>query len=62
MNALKKKWSDLREEWAAMPSNTEDEKSAKAEKHLEVDDAWHEYYNAEGDLAEKLMKIEYGKQ
>ena len=62
INSLKQAWKDLRDEWAAMPHKTEEEKSARAEKYLEVDDAWHKYYDAEGDLAEKLMKIEYGKK
>ena len=62
VNALKQTWKELRDEWAAMPHKTEDEKSARSEKFLEVQDAWHKYYDAEGDLAEKLMKIEYGKK
>jgi hypothetical protein len=61
VNTLKKEWKDLREEWAAMPNNTAAEKSAKAEKLLEVQDAWHAYYDAQANLADELMNIEYGK-
>ena len=61
VTALKKEWKSLREEWANMPSRTEVEKSAKAEMWLEVQDAWHRYYDAEANLAEALMDYEYGR-
>ena len=60
--APKKKWKDLREEWARMPNKTSEEKSAKAEMGMRVQDAWHKYYDAEADLAEKLMNYEYGNK
>jgi len=61
VTALKKQWKTLRDEWAAMPENTLGERSLKAEKLLEVQQAWHTYYDAEGNLADRLMKYEYGK-
>lgn len=60
VTTLKKNWKDLREIWAKMPSKTPEEKSAKAEMELEVQDAWHKYYDAEANLAEELMNYEYG--
>lgn len=62
VDALRKDWQDLREEWASMPDNSPEEKSARAEKLLEVDDARHLYYDAQADLAERLMEYEYGKR
>ena len=61
VNTLKKEWKDLREQWASMPNKTPEEKSAKAEMGLMVQDAWHRYYDAEANLAEQLMNYEYGK-
>ena len=61
VNTLKKEWKDLREQWMSMPDKTPEEKSAKAEMDLMVQEAWHLYYNAEADLADKLMDFEYGK-
>ena len=60
VTTLKKNWKDLRDYWAKMPSKTPEEKSAKAEMELEVQDAWHKYYDAEANLAEELMNYEYG--
>ena len=59
VNTLKKEWQDLREQLAAMPSGTIEEKSAKAELELKVQDAWHVYYNAQADLVDRLMEDEY---
>jgi len=59
VNALKKEWQDAKERWASLPDKTEDEKSAKAEAKLEVEDAWHKYYSAQADLVDKLMEEEY---
>lgn len=59
VNTLKKEWQDLREQLAAMPSGTIEEKSAKAELELKVQDAWHVYYNAQADLVDRLMEEEY---
>ena len=61
VNTLKKEWKELREQWSKMPGKTADEKSAKAEMSLRVQEAWHLYYDAEAELAEKLMDYEYGK-
>jgi len=61
VTALRKTWKDLREYWAKMPDNTPEEKSAKAEMGLEVQEAWHRYYDAEANLAEELMNFEYGR-
>ena len=61
VNTLKKEWKDLREMWLSMPENTPEEKAEKAEMDLMVQEAWHLYYNAEADLADKLMDFEYGK-
>lgn len=62
VDALRKEWKDLRDQWASMPDKTEEQKSAKAEMDLQVQEAWHLYYDAMGDLAEKLMDYEYNKQ
>ena len=59
VNTLRQEWKDLRDEWAKMPNKTEEQKSAKAEMELKVQDAWHCYYDAQADLAEKLMDYEY---
>jgi hypothetical protein len=61
VNALRQEWKDLRDQWAKMPDKTEEQKSAKAEMDLKVQEAWHLYYDAMGDLAEKLMDYEYNK-
>ena len=61
VNTLKKEWKELREQWSKMPGKTPEEKSAKAEMSLRVQEAWHLYYDAEAELAEKLMDYEYGK-
>ena len=61
VDALKKEWSALRDEWAKMPSKTAEEKSAKALKQADVETAWQRYYDAEANLADELMKKEYGK-
>ena len=61
VNTLKKEWKDLREFWLSMPDNTPEDKAEKAEMALQVQEAWHLYYNAEADLADKLMDFEYGK-
>ena len=61
VNALRQEWKDLRDQWAKMPDKTEEQKSAKAEMDLQVQKAWHLYYDAMGDLAEKLMDYEYNK-
>lgn len=61
VDALRKQWKDLLEEYAKMPGKTEEEKSAKELKRVEVEEAWHRFRNAQGDLVERLMKIEYGE-
>lgn len=61
VDALKNKWLKLRDEWVKMPSNTAEEKSAKALVQADVENAWHIYYDAEANLADELMKKEYGK-
>lgn len=55
---LKKTWNDAREYWASLPKGTPEE----AEAYAAVTNAWHEYYNAAADLAQKLMDYEYGKE
>jgi hypothetical protein len=60
VETLKKNYRDLREQWASMPDGTDDERAAKkAFYDLSVQNAWHEYYNAEADLVDKLMEEEY---
>lgn len=61
VNALRQEWKDLRDQWAKMPEKTEEQKSAKAEMDLKVQEAWHLYYDAMGDLAETLLDYEYNK-
>ncbi len=61
VDALKQDWLKLRDEWVKMPSETADEKSAKALVQTDVENAWHVYYDAEANLADELMKKEYGK-
>ena len=61
VSTLKKEWKDLREQWGMMPSKTKEEKDAKEAFSLNVQQAWHLYYEAEGDLAQKLMDYEYNK-
>ena len=61
VNTLKKNWKDLREYWSSMPDKTATEKSAKAEMELMVQQAWKKYYDAEANLADKLMNYEYAK-
>ena len=56
---LEKKWRDMRSILFGMPEGTEEEKAAKSKYSLEVQQAWHEYYSAQGDLLDKLMDIEY---
>ena len=59
--SLREEWSKLRKEWLAMPDGTPEERSAKAQKKAEVENAWHVYYDASASLAEELMNQEYGK-
>lgn len=61
VDALKQDWLKLRDEWVKMPSKTAEEKSAKALVQTDVENAWHVYYDAEANLADELMKKEYGK-
>ena len=62
VDALRKTWNDLKDVWAKMPDKTEEEKAAKARAYAAVTDAWHDYYNAQGDLAEKLLEFEFGER
>ncbi|MBO7681162.1 MAG: hypothetical protein J6T17_00235 [Clostridia bacterium] len=57
VETLKKRWKDAREYWATLPKGSPE----AAEAYKDVTNAWHEYYNAQADLAEKLMNFEYGK-
>ena len=59
VNTLRQEWKDLRDEWAKMPNKTEEQKSAKDKMEGKVQKAWHLYYDAQADLAEKLMDYEY---
>ena len=61
VNQLRQDWKDLRDQWAKMPDKTAEEKSAKDKVEEDVQKAWHLYYDAMGDLAEKLMDYEYNK-
>ncbi len=58
MKKLKKVWKDAREYWATLPKDTPEE----AQAYADMTNAWHEYYNAAADLAQKLMDYEYGKE
>ena len=55
VNRLRQNWKDMREQWAKMPEG--DEKEAFS---LNVQEAWHRYYDAQSDLAQRLMDYEYG--
>ena len=57
VETLKKRWKDAREYWASLPKGSPE----AAEAYKDVTNAWHEYYNAQANLAEKLMNYEYGK-
>lgn len=59
VDALKQDWRELREQWAAMPEKTEEEKSAKAMAYKDVTNAWHTYYDAQANLVDLLMDYEY---
>ena len=57
VETLKKRWKDAREYWATLPKGSPEAAAA----YKDVTNAWHEYYNAQANLAEKLMNYEYGK-
>ena len=61
VNTLKKEWKELRDQWVAMPNKTQEEKDAKDLFSETVQGAWHRYYDAQADLAERLMDYEYNR-
>ena len=62
VETLRKEWKEARDRWASLPDKTEEQKRIKADAYKDVTNAWHLYYDAQGDLAVKLMNIEYNKE
>lgn len=62
VDTLRKEWKEARDRWASLPDKTEEQKRIKADAYKDVTNAWHLYYDAQGDLAVKLMNIEYNKE
>jgi len=60
-DALRRQWSDKKKEWAAMPEETPEQRSAKADTLSSVQNLWHRYCDANASLAEELMNKEYDK-
>lgn len=56
---LREQWKEARALYVSLPDKTEEEKSAKAEAYLTMQDTWHKYYNAQADLVDALMETEY---
>jgi hypothetical protein len=56
VNTLRKDWTALRKAWLSM----DDDDPEKAEYGLKVQEAWHKYWDAASDLADKLLEFEYG--
>ena len=59
VDAYRKKWRTLFDEWKEMPEKTRAEKDAKKAAIEVVDDAWHTYCDAQGGLVDALMEEEY---
>lgn len=59
LDKLRDTWKELRKQWHEMPNKTEEEKRAKKAFEETVQEAWHVYYNAEGDILDALMREEY---
>lgn len=55
----RKKWNDLKDEYAKMPKETEEEKKAREKKKEEIEKAWNELVTAENKLVDELLQFEY---
>lgn len=55
----RKKWNDLKDEYAKMPKGTEEEKKAREKKKEEIEKAWDELVTAENKLVDELLQFEY---
>lgn len=56
VEALEQEWKKARSAYGAVPKGDEE---AKAEARLQMEDAWHKYYDAAADLVDRLMDEEY---